>query len=226
MVPRATGNTGQLLWRDNWVTFLDAMLQMSILSSSQHSLQLPTRITTVRIDPATHRQKAYALRDGTRGSPAPTPVPPARSLCQPPPTLTWRVPTVVDVVVDSCLQSTVAGGVLVSRLHTSMAPRRQQEQLTPVLEKFCFTPYVEGRCLAGTVALQEELQLCRGEAWGRLPARPVTGACSSFAPLLHPSFLPFLRPPCEHPQARSPSQSCHQLPPLSQLTISQSPEGT
>lgn len=71
------------------------------------------------------------------------------------------------MTVDSCLQSIVAGGVLISRLTTSVAPRRQQEQHTPSLEKFCFTPHVEGRCLAGSVALQEELQRCRGEAWLR-----------------------------------------------------------
>lgn len=168
MVPRATGHTGQLLWNDNWVTFLDSMLQTSILCTRQPSLHLPTRINAIHIDPATHRQKVQTLQDGTRGSPAPTPVPRAWSLCQPPPALTWPVPTAVDVAVDSCLQSIMAGGILLSRLYTSTTPRRQ-EQLAPILEKFCFTPYTEGRCLAGTVALQEELQLCRGEAWDSSP---------------------------------------------------------
>ncbi|XP_058417917.1 fatty acid synthase isoform X1 [Diceros bicornis minor] len=131
------GNTGQLLWKDNWVTFLDTMLQMSILGSGQRSLRLPTRITAIHIDPATHRQKVYALQGEAQAA---------------------------DVVVDSCLSRTLAGGAIVSRVHTSVAPRRQQEQLTPILEKFCFTPHVEGACLAGSAALQEELQLCRGLA--------------------------------------------------------------
>lgn len=69
----------------------------------------------------------------------------------------------VDAVVDRCLQTTAAGGVLISRLHASAAPRRQHEQL-PTLEKFCFTPHLQSRCLAENTALQEELQLCRGEA--------------------------------------------------------------
>ncbi|KAF5912949.1 hypothetical protein HPG69_012638 [Diceros bicornis minor] len=158
------GNTGQLLWKDNWVTFLDTMLQMSILGSGQRSLRLPTRITAIHIDPATHRQKVYALQGEAQGSqPQPrTPV----SLRQALPTLTEcvPVPTAADVVVDSCLSRTLAGGAIVSRVHTSVAPRRQQEQLTPILEKFCFTPHVEGACLAGSAALQEELQLCRGLA--------------------------------------------------------------
>ena len=54
----------------------------------------------------------------------------------------------------------MAGGVYISRIHTSVAPRHQQEQLVPILEKFCFTPHVETGCLAGNLALQEELQLC------------------------------------------------------------------
>ncbi|XP_036124153.1 fatty acid synthase [Molossus molossus] len=131
------GSKGQLLWQDNWVTFLDGMLQMCIINYNAHSLRLPTRIGTIHIDPASHRQKAYAVPGEAQ---------------------------VVDVTVSSCLNSAVAGGVLMSRQHSSAAPRRQQDQLAPVLEKFCFTPHVEGRCLAGNAALEEELQLCCGLA--------------------------------------------------------------
>lgn len=131
------GSTGQLLWKDNWVTFLDTMLQMSILDSEQRGLRLPTRITSIHIDPATHRQNVQALQGEAQ---------------------------VADVVVDRCLSCTVAGGARISWLHTSVAPRRQQEQVAPVLEKLCFTPHMEDGCLAGSSALQEELQLCRGLA--------------------------------------------------------------
>ncbi|XP_059765124.1 fatty acid synthase [Balaenoptera ricei] len=131
------GNTGRLLWKDNWVTFLDTMLQMSLLVPGHRNLRLPTRITAIHIDPTTHRQKLYALQGETQ---------------------------VADVVVNRCLNSIVAGSVHISRLHASVAPRRQQEQLAPILEKFCFTPHVESGCLAGSLALQEELQLCRGLA--------------------------------------------------------------
>lgn len=70
----------------------------------------------------------------------------------------------MPVVVSSALSRVVAGGVLISGLHSSVAPRRHQEQSAPILEKFCFTPHVEDGCLAGSAALQEELQLCSGEA--------------------------------------------------------------
>ncbi|XP_006869546.1 PREDICTED: fatty acid synthase [Chrysochloris asiatica] len=128
------GTTGKLLWMDNWVTFLDTMLQMSILGSTQRSLRLPTRIGAIHIDPTTHQQR---LRDQAQAA---------------------------DVVVNSCLGSTSAGSVLISRLHATVAPRRQQEQLNPVLEKFCFSPYLESECLADSEVLRAELQLCAGLA--------------------------------------------------------------
>lgn len=90
--------------------------------------------------------------------------------------------------VSSCLNSTVAGGALILGLHASVAPRRQQEQHAPILEKFSFTPYMEGGVLAGNAALQEELQLCRGEASSPPALWPLTplamGVFLSFSP--HP----------------------------------------
>uniref|UniRef100_A0A8D1BP89 Fatty acid synthase n=1 Tax=Sus scrofa TaxID=9823 RepID=A0A8D1BP89_PIG len=131
------GNRGRLQWNDSWVSFLDAMLHMSILAPGQLGLYLPTRFTSIRIDPVTHRQKLYTLQDTTQAA---------------------------DVVVDRNLNIVVAGGALFLGAHSSVAPRRPQEHLKPILEKFCFTPHVESGCLAGNTALQEELQLCRGLA--------------------------------------------------------------
>ncbi|EHH58444.1 hypothetical protein EGM_08298, partial [Macaca fascicularis] len=131
------GESGRLLWKDNWVSFLDAMLQISILGLAKRSLHLPTRITAIHIDPATHRQKLYTLQDDAQ---------------------------VADVVVSRWLSITVAGGVHMSRVHTESAPRRQQDQQVPILEKFCFTPHVEEGCLSERAALQKELQLCKGLA--------------------------------------------------------------
>ncbi|KAK2119427.1 hypothetical protein P7K49_000813 [Saguinus oedipus] len=111
------------------------MLQMSILSKSQRSLLLPTRITAIHIDPATYRQKLYTQQDEAQ---------------------------VADVVVSRCLKTTVAGGVHLFLLHASAAPRRQQEHQVPILEKFCFMPHVEDGCLSGNTALKEELRLCKG----------------------------------------------------------------
>lgn len=131
------GERGKLLWRDNWVTFIDTMLQTAILGTSQRSLSLPTRVTDVRIDPTVHLQKVHTLQDQTQ---------------------------VVDFVVSSALSRIVAGGVHILQLHTTSAPRRQQEHMVPTLEKFCFSPHVEVGCLSESTALREELQLCKGLA--------------------------------------------------------------
>ena len=74
------------------------------------------------------------------------------------------VSIVADVTTSLCLGSTVSGGVHMSRIHTTAAPRRQQEQLVPTLEKFIFTPHVEAGCLSESPALQREVQLCKGKA--------------------------------------------------------------
>nr|XP_045015104.1 fatty acid synthase-like isoform X2 [Jaculus jaculus]XP_045015105.1 fatty acid synthase-like isoform X2 [Jaculus jaculus] len=131
------GECGKLLWKDNWVTFLDAMLQVSVLSSSQRTLRLPTRVTSIYIDPVAHLQKVYKLQGETQ---------------------------VVDVTTNLALGCTVAGGVRISQLHVTAVPRRQQEHLVPTLEKFSFTPYMETGCLSEDATLQEELQLCQGLA--------------------------------------------------------------
>lgn len=131
------GEQGKLLWKDNWVTFIDTMLQVSILGFSKQSLQLPTRVTAIYIDPATHLQKVYMLEGDTQ---------------------------VADVTTSRCLGVTVSGGVYISRLQTTATSRRQQEQLVPTLEKFVFTPHVEPECLSESAILQKELQLCKGLA--------------------------------------------------------------
>lgn len=66
-------------------------------------------------------------------------------------------------VVSSAVNRIVAGGVYILQLHTTSAPRRQQESMVPTLEKFCFTPHLEAGCLSQSETLQGELQLCKGE---------------------------------------------------------------
>jgi len=47
-------NSGQLEWIGNWISFIDTMLQFSILGLKVKELYLPTRIQRVIIDPAKH----------------------------------------------------------------------------------------------------------------------------------------------------------------------------
>lgn len=45
------GERGLLKWNNDWISFLDTMLQVTILGSTDRSLRLPTRVNNVRIDP-------------------------------------------------------------------------------------------------------------------------------------------------------------------------------
>lgn len=45
---------GELEWSNNWVTFLDSMLQFMLISSNIRDLFLPTRIQRLVVDPIRH----------------------------------------------------------------------------------------------------------------------------------------------------------------------------
>lgn len=54
---------GQVQWSDNWVTFIDSMLQLSILQSaeSSQSLQKPVSFQKLVINPTTHKEPTQVL---------------------------------------------------------------------------------------------------------------------------------------------------------------------
>ncbi|XP_063817309.1 fatty acid synthase [Pseudophryne corroboree] len=127
------GDKGKLLWTGNWVTFLDNMLQMLVLGIKGRSLRLPTRILSVYIDPAIQEEGACVSPDNRQAIP---------------------------VAVNTCLEKIVSGGVQISGLHATTAPRRQQQQTPPTLESFIFTPYFEDKCLRDNHDLQSLLEQC------------------------------------------------------------------
>jgi len=56
-----TGKNGHIAWTDNWVTFMDNMLQIMILGQNLRSLFVPTRIRKVIIDPKSHMKHIEKL---------------------------------------------------------------------------------------------------------------------------------------------------------------------
>ncbi|NXU42098.1 FAS synthase, partial [Drymodes brunneopygia] len=128
-------SAGKVLWNGNWVTFLDTLLHLLILPETGRSLRLPTRIRSVCIDPVLHQEHVCRYQDNMEA---------------------------FEVVVDHCLDSLKAGGVQINGLHASVAPRRQQEQIPPTLEKFCFVPYTESSCLSSSAHLHAYLECCKG----------------------------------------------------------------
>ncbi|XP_029454886.1 fatty acid synthase [Rhinatrema bivittatum] len=130
-----TGDKGTLLWKGNWVIFLDTMLQMVVLGLTGRSLRLPTRIRSVCIDPIWQQERICVDKNNKE---------------------------VVRVVVNRCLDNIVAGGVQISGLHATVAPRRQQQQTPPILEKYSFVPYFEHECLSSCSTLHATLEDCKG----------------------------------------------------------------
>ncbi|GFQ85261.1 fatty acid synthase, partial [Trichonephila clavata] len=50
------GNKGLLNWTGEWVTFLDSLLQFSLLHAPERALSLPTRMQKLSIDPVFHKK--------------------------------------------------------------------------------------------------------------------------------------------------------------------------
>ncbi|XP_022830419.1 fatty acid synthase [Spodoptera litura] len=107
------GTAGQLAWDDNWISFMDTMLQFGIIGVDTRELYLPTRLQRVLIDPAAQLAAVAAA-----GQPA-----------------------LLDVRMYRDLDVIRAGGVEFRGVKTSLAPRRANAQAAPKLEKYVFMPY-------------------------------------------------------------------------------------
>lgn len=53
-------------WIGNWITYIDTMLQFSILGLKTKELYLPTRMQRVIIDPAKHLEYIENLPENSR----------------------------------------------------------------------------------------------------------------------------------------------------------------
>ncbi|XP_076103743.1 fatty acid synthase-like [Mytilus galloprovincialis] len=105
------GSRGELAWIDNWISYLDTMLQIWILCTGEHCLRLPTRIAAVSIDPKAHIDHLLCTTEKQKSS---------------------------FVKVEKDLNIVISSGVEFLGIHSNVAPRRQQAY--PVLQKYCFIP--------------------------------------------------------------------------------------
>ncbi|XP_049706557.2 fatty acid synthase [Helicoverpa armigera] len=106
------GTCGELAWDDNWISFMDTMLQFGIIGVDTRELYLPTRLQRALIDPAAQLAAVAASGGGT---------------------LPVRMHRDIDVIS--------AGGIEFRGVKTSLAPRRANPQAAPKLEKYVFLPY-------------------------------------------------------------------------------------
>lgn len=58
------GIVGKLEWRENYISFMDTMLQFSILGQSLRELFLPTRLQKAIINPLKQKAVVAALSEG------------------------------------------------------------------------------------------------------------------------------------------------------------------
>lgn len=110
---RSDGLFGQVEWHYNWVTFMDAMLQIQILGTDSRTLLLPTKIRKLRINGVHHFDLMTKMDPENR---------------------------IFDVYVDQKNDRIIAGGIELIGLHASPVQRRRPPGI-PVLEKYLFIPY-------------------------------------------------------------------------------------
>ncbi|XP_017099797.2 fatty acid synthase [Drosophila bipectinata] len=105
--------TGKLQWMDNWISFMDTMLQFRILSNDIRELYVPTGIERALIDPLKHLELAKKHQQKLPVS--------------------WHS----NISVVKC------GGVEIHKMKTAQTQRRSGGQAAPSLERYRYVPYVQ-----------------------------------------------------------------------------------
>lgn len=106
--------TGKLHWEENWVSFIDTMLQFSILGKDLRELYLPTRIERAVFNPLKHFEIVEQLKGSEQD---------------------------VPVYMYKDINVIKSGGVELRGLKASLAPRRSGTQSAPTLERYAFVPF-------------------------------------------------------------------------------------
>ncbi|XP_073848315.1 fatty acid synthase 3 [Musca autumnalis] len=128
---RGDGLFGKIEWKYNWVTFIDAMLQIQILGIDSRSLLLPTQIRKLRIYGRHHFDMLYMMDPENR---------------------------VFDVYIDSKNNRIVSGGIELIGVHASPVQRRRPPGI-PVLEKYQFLPHFPSPALSASDAVRVCVQI-------------------------------------------------------------------
>lgn len=113
-------NAGELEWANNWISFMDTMLQFSIMGKDMRELYLPTRIERVIINPA----KQMSILEQTKDH--------------------------LDCFMYKDINVIKSGGVEMRGLRASLAPRRSGTQASPKMERYTFVPTINTRALGET----------------------------------------------------------------------------
>ncbi|XP_031628812.1 fatty acid synthase-like [Contarinia nasturtii] len=105
--------TGKLQWQNNWVTFIDTMLQFIIMGKNDREIYLPTRIERAVFNPSKHLEMVEHFKQNKAD---------------------------VPVYMYKDLNVVKSGGVELRGLKASLAPRRPGTQ-SPILEQYMYVPF-------------------------------------------------------------------------------------
>lgn len=108
---------GRLRWSQEWISYMDTMLQFNILSKNYRLLYLPSRIQYIAINPIIHKQE---IKDQKRKN-------------------TENIQ--LSVYHYKNVNIVKSGGIEFRGLKASLAPRRQQTQTHLKHERYTFVPY-------------------------------------------------------------------------------------
>lgn len=128
---RSDGLCGKIEWKYNWVTFMDAMLQIQIVGTDSRTLLLPTKIQKLRINGAHHFNMMSNIDPENR---------------------------FIDVYVDQENNRIVSGGIEMIGVHASPVQRRRPPGI-PVLEKYKFLPHFPSPTLGVSDAIRTCVQI-------------------------------------------------------------------
>ncbi|XP_013112283.2 fatty acid synthase [Stomoxys calcitrans] len=128
---RSDGLYGKVDWKCNWVTFIDAMLQIKILGTDSRTLLLPTKIGKLRINGAFHFNEMANVDPEHR---------------------------FFDVYVDRTNNRIVSGGIELMGLEAKAVQRRRPPGI-PVLESYEFLPHIPSPVISASDAVRISVQI-------------------------------------------------------------------
>lgn len=129
----SNASAGLITWHGNWVTYMDFMLQFSILGGAIRELYLPTRFEKIIIDPNKHYNYIKTLPVNSEGK------------------------VEVPVSMYNSMGIIKSGGVEIRGMTSTQAPRRIGIHPTPILEQYTFIPYNPDNNMASILKKTEDL---------------------------------------------------------------------
>ncbi|KAK8766989.1 hypothetical protein V5799_006228 [Amblyomma americanum] len=123
---------GKVKWVDNWVTFIDSIIQFYLFLDLRRTFRMVVKIQSCRIDPKVHDK--LACNTGDKG-----------------------LPVIYDRSMDTCR----AGGVIIQGIKADIEARRAPPQ-APCLEEYRFVPYIDDEQAKKKreARLQEYIDVC------------------------------------------------------------------